>query len=116
RQVLAGLEAASSAGFAMIKVNTVLFRGLNEDEAPEFVKFSREHGYVQRFIELMPFRLSQSKGVTGEEVRSIITAAGLPVDGLEFINQMTHPFCSDCARLRLDSRGRLKTCLLSHRT
>jgi cyclic pyranopterin phosphate synthase len=32
---------------------------------------------------------------------------------VEFISQMTRPFCADCRRLRIDAKGRLKACLLS---
>jgi cyclic pyranopterin phosphate synthase len=52
--VLAGLEAAAAAGLTPVKVNTVLMRGLNEDEAPELLAWCLERGYELRFIEQMP--------------------------------------------------------------
>ncbi|WP_051393050.1 GTP 3',8-cyclase MoaA [Glycomyces arizonensis] len=51
---LRGLEAAAASGLAPIKINTVLMRGVNDDEAPELLRFAIEHGYQLRFIEQMP--------------------------------------------------------------
>jgi cyclic pyranopterin phosphate synthase len=111
--VLKGLDAAAEAGFELVKINTVLFRGLNDDEIVDFARFSRSHGFRQRFIELMPFRLPASKGVSEREVTETLAAAGIGPGDVEFISQISRPFCSDCGRLRIDSRGRLKACLLS---
>src|SRR4029453_13035611 len=52
--VLAGLDAARRVGFHPIKVNAVLMRGFNEDEAVPLAAWGREHGYEVRFIEWMP--------------------------------------------------------------
>src|SRR5579859_6403318 len=52
--VLAGLAAASEAGLVPVKVNAVLLRGLNEDEAPDLLRYCLDHGYELRFIEQMP--------------------------------------------------------------
>ena len=52
--VLAGLRAATDAGLAPVKVNTVLLRGVNDDEAVPLVTWALEHGYELRFIEQMP--------------------------------------------------------------
>jgi GTP 3',8-cyclase len=53
-EVLAGLEAARAAGLEPVKVNAVLLRGLNDDEAPRLLRWSLEEGYALRFIEQMP--------------------------------------------------------------
>src|SRR5262249_45349595 len=53
-QTLAGLDAARAAGFESIKLNCVLMRGRNEDQLAALVQFAGEHGYLLRFIELMP--------------------------------------------------------------
>ena len=53
-QVLAGLDAAVSAGLAPVKVNTVLVRGVNDDEVVDLARFGRERGVEVRFIEFMP--------------------------------------------------------------
>ena len=52
--VLAGLRAATDAGLGPIKVNTVLLRGVNEDEAPDLLRWALREGYQLRFIEQMP--------------------------------------------------------------
>ena len=53
-QVLAGLEAATAAGFRNIKLNTVAVRGFNDDEVGALAAWAWAHGHVPRFIELMP--------------------------------------------------------------
>src|SRR6185436_12022326 len=53
-EVLAGLEAARRVGFDPIKVNAVLMRGFNEDEAVPLAAWGRDQGYEVRFIEWMP--------------------------------------------------------------
>jgi cyclic pyranopterin phosphate synthase len=52
--VLAGLRAAAAAGLTPVKINSVLVRGLNDDEAPALLRFALAHGYEARFIEQMP--------------------------------------------------------------
>ena len=52
--VVAGLEAAQAAGLGPVKVNAVLLRGVNDDEAPELLGWCLERGYALRFIEQMP--------------------------------------------------------------
>ena len=52
--VLAGLAAARAAGLEPVKVNTVLLRGVNDDEAPALLHWALANGYQLRFIEQMP--------------------------------------------------------------
>ncbi len=52
--MLDGLAAAAATGLAPVKVNTVLMRGVNDDEAPALLRFCLAHGYQLRFIEQMP--------------------------------------------------------------
>lgn len=52
--VLDGLAGAAEAGLTPVKVNAVLMRGVNDDEAPDLLRFCIEHGYELRFIEQMP--------------------------------------------------------------
>ncbi|MBC3195059.1 GTP 3',8-cyclase MoaA [Pseudonocardia sp. C8] len=54
QDVLDGLAAAHAAGLRPVKINTVLLRGVNDDEAPDLLEFALEHGYQLRFIEQMP--------------------------------------------------------------
>ncbi|CAL9336301.1 GTP 3',8-cyclase MoaA [Nocardiopsis dassonvillei] len=52
--VLDGLAGAARAGLTPVKVNAVLMRGVNDDDAPDLLRFCIEHGYELRFIEQMP--------------------------------------------------------------
>src|SRR5581483_5975519 len=52
--VLDGMAAARAAGLDPVKVNTVLLRGVNDDEAVPLLRYCLEHGYELRFIEQMP--------------------------------------------------------------
>jgi cyclic pyranopterin phosphate synthase len=77
-RVLAGLDAARAAGFA-IKLNTVAVKGFNDDELPALCAFAWERGFVPRFIELMPMAAGQT-WVPGEllaaaEIRAVVAAA-----------------------------------------
>jgi cyclic pyranopterin phosphate synthase len=53
-KVLRGLAAARDAGFAPIKLNMVVMKGVNDDEVEAMVQFCIEQGYTLRFIETMP--------------------------------------------------------------
>ncbi len=134
-RVLAGLEAAAAAGMAPVKINTVLLRGINEDEAERFVGTARDQGWEVRFIEFMPLENNGTwdpgQVVTGKEIRERINArwplerdpAGdrsAPAtrfrfrDGrgkVGFINSISEPFCGDCSRLRLTADGKFRVCL-----
>ncbi|SDQ64622.1 GTP 3',8-cyclase MoaA [Quadrisphaera sp. DSM 44207] len=70
--VLAGLRAATAAGLGPVKVNTVLLRGVNDDEAPDLLRWALREGYQLRFIEQMPLEphgaWDRSKMVDAQEV------------------------------------------------
>jgi cyclic pyranopterin phosphate synthase len=139
-RIFAGLAAARTAGLAPLKVNTVVIRGVNDDEIPDFVRFARDEGVELRFIELMPTSgltpeckelgtWRPSLFVKGAEVRARIEEAfgpleRLPEDGgvaemyrlddktrLGLIAPVSEPFCRGCERLRLGPDGRLRICL-----
>jgi cyclic pyranopterin phosphate synthase len=134
-RVLRGLEAAARAGLAPVKVNTVLLRGTNDDEAEALVALARERGWEIRFIEFMPLENGGtwdiSRVVSGPELRRRIGARWPlePVapedphapatrwrfeDGrghVGFIDSITAPFCGDCSRLRLTADGKFRVCL-----
>ena len=133
--VLRGLDAAAQAGLGPIKINAVLLRGENENEAVDLVRFGRDHGYEVRFIEFMPLENDRSwdlgRVVSGDSVRRTIAAvwpivpdpAGDPhapasrflfEDGkgaVGFIDSVTSPFCRSCTRIRLTSDGKFRVCL-----
>ena len=137
-RVLAGLHAlAAQPGVGTIKVNAVALRNFTEDEVLPFARFAREHPFEVRFIEFMPLDADQAwtpeSVLSGEEIRAAIGAVfGLVeeerepsatartyrfADGapgrLGFIDPVSHPFCSDCNRIRLTADGKLRTCLFS---
>ena len=58
--VVDGLAAAAEAGLGPIKINAVLLRGLNDEEAPELLRWCLDHGYDLRFIEQMPLDAQHS--------------------------------------------------------
>lgn len=137
--VLRGLEAAAAAGLGPIKINAVLLRGVNDDEAIDLVAFGRERGYEVRFIEFMPLDNDRtwdlSRVVSGASIRRELAARWPLVpdpdgdprapatrflfeDGggaVGFINSVTEPFCADCGRIRLTSDGKFRVCLYDDR-
>src|SRR5499425_3108008 len=76
--VLAGLEAAADAGLTPVKVNTVLMRGLNDDEAAALLRFCLERSYQLRFIEQMPLDAQhgwrRENMVTAAEIMDALSA------------------------------------------
>jgi cyclic pyranopterin phosphate synthase len=135
RRVLAGIDVARSAGFAKVKVNTVVKRGLNDDGILDIARHFRGTGVVVRFIEFMDVGASNGwrlrDVVTADEILTRIDSA-LPLEPLGdqyrgevaerwryrdgggeigIIASVTRPFCGDCTRLRLSADGRLFTCL-----
>src|SRR5450432_386203 len=75
-RVLAGIEAAKTAGLQPIKINAVIVRGHNEVEVADFAGFAREHDVKMRFIEFMPLdsghEWSRDDVVSGREIREAI--------------------------------------------
>ncbi len=134
--VLAGLAAAKAAGLEPVKVNTVLMRGVNDDEAGELLDWALEHGYALRFIEQMPLDpqhgwdrgtmvdadeilqvLGRSHTLTPVEQRGSAPAEEFLVDGgpatVGVVGSVTRPFCAACDRLRLTADGQVRNCLFA---
>jgi cyclic pyranopterin phosphate synthase len=132
KDVLEGIEAAKEAGFDPVKINTVVMRGINDDEILDFAKMTYEGGWHIRFIELMPFR-GAAEFVPSTELQQHISLLGklgpcAPVAGngpamyyrlpgakgtIGFITPLTElSFCSRCNRMRLTPDGKLRPCLL----
>ena len=77
-RVLASVRAALAAGFAPVKVNCVVMRGVNEDELLDFVALTRDADINVRFIEYMPFdgnAWAARKMVPYAEMRATVAAA-----------------------------------------
>ena len=136
--VLAGLAAAHAAGLRPVKVNSVLMRGLNDDEAPALLQFCLDRGYELRFIEQMPLDAQhgwrRENMVTADEILDALTAhfkltaddpgerGSAPaetflVDGgparVGVIGSVTRPFCGTCDRVRLTADGQVRNCLFA---
>jgi GTP 3',8-cyclase len=135
--VLAGLAAARAAGLTPVKVNTVLLREVNDDEAVPLLRFCLEQGYHLRFIEQMPLDpqhgWDRARMITAEEIlerlgtaftltpsqarRGAAPAERWLVDGgpaeVGVIASVTRSFCAACDRTRLTADGALRNCLFS---
>ena len=135
--VLAAIAAAERAGFASLKINAVVMRGVNEDGVLDLVEHFRGSGHIVRFIEYMDVGTcnawQRDLVVPSAELRARIDARW-PLAALEanyggevaqryafadgggevgFISSVTEPFCGDCTRARLSADGRLYTCLFA---
>ncbi|WP_345527848.1 GTP 3',8-cyclase MoaA [Nocardioides endophyticus] len=137
KDVLAGLEAARAAGLGPIKINAVLMRGHNDDQAPELLRWALAEGYHLRFIEQMPLDAqhgwSRDAMITADEIfgwleaefvlspavepRGSAPAELFQVDGgpgtVGVIASVTRPFCGDCDRVRLTADGQIRNCLFA---
>jgi cyclic pyranopterin phosphate synthase len=135
--VLAGLAAAKAAGLSPVKVNAVLLRGVNEDEAVDLLEYCLHNGYQLRFIEQMPLDpqhgWDRADMITAQEILSLLAKrfrltpspsprGGAPaekwvVDGgpgeVGVIGSVTRPFCGDCERTRLTADGQMRNCLFA---
>jgi cyclic pyranopterin phosphate synthase len=133
--VLDGISAAREAGLAPVKINTVVMRGVNDDELVSLAAFGRERAVTMRFIEWMPLdadqRWAADAVVSQDEIVSAIDAV-FPVDpvvrGSEpaerfvyrdgggeigVIPSVTRAFCASCDRIRLTADGQLRACLFA---
>ena len=136
--VIAGIEMCVAEGLTPLKLNAVLVRGQNDDEAVELARLARRFGVEMRFIEYMPLDSAhawdRSLMVTAQETREAIEAefALTPTnmddahstartyrftDGapgrIGFIAPVSNPFCGACSRLRLTADGNVRPCLFS---
>jgi cyclic pyranopterin phosphate synthase len=136
--VLDGLAASAAAGLTPVKVNAVLMRDLNNDEAVPLLRYCLEHGYELRFIEQMPLDAQhgwkRAVMVTADEVFAALSAAftltpddtrargaapaeAFLVDGgparVGVIASVTRPFCGSCDRVRLTADGQVRNCLFA---
>jgi cyclic pyranopterin phosphate synthase len=133
--VLDGIEAAKEAGLDPVKVNTVVMRGVNDDEVLDLATFGRDQGVVVRFIEWMPLdadRHWESGAVVSQDEILRTIDAVYPVEAIRrgpepaerfvyrdgmgevgVIPSVTRPFCASCDRIRLTADGQLRSCLFA---
>jgi len=127
-KVLAGIEAARSAGLPL-KLDCVALKGLNDDELKPLLDFGAAHGAEVRFIEYMDVGgatlWSRAQVLSRAEI--LAQLGGVPVvedrwapaerfrlpDGRIYgiIASTTAPFCRTCDRARLTADGMFFTCL-----
>jgi len=132
--VLDGIAAAADAGFDVLKIDTVVIRGRNDDELPALVDFGRSRGAEVRFIEYMDVggatHWSAGAVVSRREMLARLSERFGPIeplagrdsapaerfrlaDGTTFgiIASTTEPFCAACDRSRLTADGLWLLCL-----
>jgi cyclic pyranopterin phosphate synthase len=142
-RVRRGLDAARDAGFAPIKLNTVVVRGRNDHELADIVAFAFERDFVPRFIELMPLgaaagaALGASAVVSLKEMKARLSECLVPEEAAHFgevagrgpagylrardgsgrrvgfIGAVTENFCERCNRVRVTASGQIRACLAS---
>jgi cyclic pyranopterin phosphate synthase len=135
--VLEGLSAAGRNGLSPIKINSVVERGINDDDILDMVEFSRRNGYWIRFIEYMDVGNSNNwvsdRMVSKKEILEKINSrypieevgrndTSAPAVNYRFLDgignvgviaSITEPFCRGCTRARLTADGKLVMCLFA---
>jgi GTP 3',8-cyclase len=137
-QVLEGLRAVAAVGFSETKIDTVVIRGVNDDELIELIEFARTVPAEVRFIEYMDVggatRWSMDQVVSRDEMLGVLERHYGPIeplveqttapadryrlqDGTVFgiIASTTAPFCASCDRSRLTADGVWYLCLYAQR-
>jgi cyclic pyranopterin phosphate synthase len=136
-RVLAGIDAAAAAGFAPVKVNMVVKRGMNEAAIVPMARYFRERGHIVRYIEYMD--VGHTNGWRMDDVVSAAEIVAridreLPLEPIEaqypgevaqrwryrdgsgeigVIASVTQAFCRSCTRARLSAEGQIYTCLFA---
>jgi len=133
-KVLRGIQAAKQAGFDNIKLNTVLMRGTNDDEAQALVDFAIQQAIDISFIEEMPLGevdhtrestfVSNAETLKSLQSKYALTASTITTGGparywrvtdsntkIGFISPHSHNFCEACNRVRITCKGELFLCL-----
>jgi cyclic pyranopterin phosphate synthase len=133
-EVTDGVQAALEAGFDAVKINTVLLKGINDDELDAFLAFVKDRPVSLRFIELMQtgenlayFRryhipatvVKEKLGARGWQLLARDEGAGPAIEyahpdhqgRIGIIAPYAKDFCATCNRLRVSSCGDLHLCL-----
>ncbi len=137
RKVTRCIARAAEMGFHL-KINAVVFRGINDDELSDFARWSAENRIEVRFLEYMKIGpgyrehwetrfLPAADMIARLEREFALLPAEVPADStsfvfetpegarLGFIASESRPFCGNCSRLRLSATGVLRSCLMSER-
>ena len=136
RVVLDCIEKAVRKGF-VLKINVVVFKGINDDELLDFANWSAITGIEVRFLEYMKigptYASHWSRFISAQEMMDQLETSMtlepvlVPEDStsfifkthlggrLGFIASESQPFCGQCSRLRLSATGDIRSCLMSER-
>ena len=138
-RIIESIQLATQAGFDPVRINTVVIRGMNEDDIVPLAALARDLGVEVRFIEFMPLdaghQWSRDRVVSGDAIIDAINVAyplepigrdsvnstslryrfadGTP-GGIGTISPVTRAFCGACSRLRITADGKVRPCLFSH--
>jgi cyclic pyranopterin phosphate synthase len=137
-QVWRGIEKALEKGFSPIKINSVIMKGINDNEITALAGLSMKYPVQVRFIEFMPVGQdifwNPDRFISCDEIRNQVEGAfgklrplpkshsAGPANGyvldkapgsVGFIGALSHNFCESCNRLRITAGGRLRLCLFS---
>jgi len=136
-EVSHSIELAQELGFAPVKVNAVVIRGINDHEIESLAEFAHERNLSFRFIEFMPLDSARAwlkemvvpsrevldrlqrrfnlHPLASENPSSTAKRWAFP-DGrgeIGLIAPVSEPFCGQCNRIRLTADGKVRTCLFS---
>lgn len=138
-RVLAGVDAALTAGFNPVKVNAVVIRGVNDGEIADLATWARDRGVELRFIEFMPLDAAGAWQIDQVVPRDEIVARIAAVHPIEpvlpngnrgadpaelfrytdgggtvgVIATVSDAFCGSCDRVRLTADGHFRSCLFA---
>jgi cyclic pyranopterin phosphate synthase len=134
--VIEGIKVSKKLGFDPIKINAVIIKGINDNEALDFVEFGIQYGLEIRFIEMMPLGqghikwekdmvkpLDEIKQKIEERYGKLFPSFSIGSGAAKvyqipkyktkvgFITPISNPFCDGCSKLRLTAEGSIKLCL-----
>lgn len=135
--VLAGIDAALSAGFECIKLNAVLLKGINDEQILPLIRFASARNCPMRFIELMPigphgiindshfFSIAEAQArITAEDVLTPCENVKIGHGPARYFHSQRHnglvgfigsiscsDFCATCNKMRLTADGKIRPCL-----
>ncbi len=136
-RIMQNIDLALDKGMD-VKLNIVIIKGVNDVELLDFIRLTQKQKITVKFIEFMPFKGNQwdwSKGVSQQEIldkaqqefgalevldnpkhsTSVNFKIKNALGSFGIISTITHPFCSECNRIRLTADGKMKNCLFANK-
>lgn len=135
KHAMNGIRTAEKQNFKIIKINTVIVHGENDQEIPKFIDYTKDHDVNIRFIEYMPIGQEidnwkqeyvpltdiltncQKRGL---EIKPIQLPGNGPAQNYKvtgykgsigLIHPISNRFCDSCNRVRVTADGYVKACL-----